>query len=277
MLMKKTILIVLLLFWAGSMTCFAGVKTVYENDYENLSADDAISGWNWGDGATTHAIAYIDYDGNTVVEHAGTINNSAGTGDSNCRFGSKWDLALSGNTSTEPTDYTIEFDLRSVFGNWDPINLEFFFLIYNSSVGSGTYGYGSGASPYAQADDWVHIEANLADLTAGWWEGTDWDLTNPTWSIEVGGPPYPGAAIPAGTPAWDQIWLMDNLKITMISEQTEIASKPFPDDEATDVFYEPSLSWTPGEYADTHNVYFGTDVVLFDDIRLYKSALSVTD
>jgi hypothetical protein len=39
----------------------------------------------------------------------------------------------------------------------------------------------------------------------------------------------------------------------------ELATEPVPDDEATDVLRETSLSWTPGEFANTHNVYFGTD------------------
>jgi len=43
-------------------------------------------------------------------------------------------------------------------------------------------------------------------------------MTDLNWQIEVGGPPWPGVEVPAGTPAWDQIWLMDNLKITMTSE-----------------------------------------------------------
>lgn len=33
---------------------------------------------------------------------------------------------MSGNTSSNPADYFIAFDLRSVAGNWDPIDLEFY-------------------------------------------------------------------------------------------------------------------------------------------------------
>jgi hypothetical protein len=208
---KKTILITLFLFLAGSMTSFADV-IVYENDFEDPCQVDALSGWNWGDGGIAHNVAYVDYEGNTVVEHTGIIDASAAA--LTTRFGSKWGIALSGNTSADPNDYTIEFDLRSVSGDWDPIDLEFFVL----TGGGNGVGYGSGASAYAQADGWVHVTANLADLTAGWWAGTAWDMTVPDWQIEVGGPPWPGITVPAGTPAWDQVWLMDNLKITMISE-----------------------------------------------------------
>jgi hypothetical protein len=42
-----------------------------------------------------------------------------------------------------------------------------------------------------------------------------------------------------------------------------IALLPDPKDGATDVFREPTLSWTPGAYATTHDVYFGTSL---DDV-----------
>ena len=262
MWMKKTILIVLFLSLAGSMTSFADI--VYEDDYQGSTVGDGFPAWNWGDNGTVHNAVYANYDGNIVVEHTGTIGNST-TAARSMRFGSKWDITLSGNTSSNPADYFIAFDIRSVSGNWDPINLEFFVLTKESG---GDYGYGSGVSQYAQADGWIRVVANLADLTVNWWQGQDWDMTNPSWSIEVGGPPWPGTSIPAGTPAWDQIWLMDNLIITMGEEPpshaTELATDPVPDDEATDVFREPSLSWTPGEFADTHNVYLGTN---FNDVN----------
>jgi hypothetical protein len=38
-----------------------------------------------------------------------------------------------------------------------------------------------------------------------------------------------------------------------------IAHNPSPADSATDVSITPELSWTPGDYADTHDVYLGTD------------------
>jgi len=209
---KKIILIALFLCLAGSMTGFADVDViVYENDFEDPCQVDALSGWNWGDNGTVHNVVYADYEGNMVVEHTGTIDNSAGTADISTRFGSKWGMELSGNTSTNPADYTIEFDLRNLSGDWDPIGLEFFVL-------PGDQGYGSGISEYAQADGWVHVSANLADLSVGWWAGQAWDMTLPAWQIELGGPAWPGVSVPAGTPAWDQIWLMDNLKITMISK-----------------------------------------------------------
>jgi len=228
---------------------------VYENDYEGETVGDGFTegnAWNWGDNGTVHTATYQDYGGNIVVDHNGTIGNPTAEA-RNMRFGSKWDIAMTGNTRSDPADYTIEFDLRSVSGNWDPINLEFFVLTKEAP----DQGYGSGASAYAQADGWVHVEKNLADLNVGWWEGTNWDMKNPSWSIEVGGPPWPGTSVPAGTPAWDQVWIMDNLKITVFMPPTSY--EPYPENEAEDVKSNPVLRWTPGMYANKHDVYFGTD------------------
>ena len=44
----------------------------------------------------------------------------------------------------------------------------------------------------------------------------------------------------------------------------ELASEPQPEDEADDVNRDAILSFKPGEYANTHNVYFGTD---FNDVN----------
>jgi hypothetical protein len=261
MWMKKTILIALFLCLAGSMTSFADV-IVYEDNYNDETVGAGFtegSAWNWGDGATTHTAVYADYGGNIVVEHTGTIDNSTGTAAADCRFGSKWDITLSGNTRSDPAVYTISFDVNSVSGNWDPIDLEFFVL----TGGDNGVGYGSGASAYAQADGWVHVEANLADLTVGWWNGTNWDLTSNPWSIEVGGPPWPGTSVPAGTPAWDQVWIMDNLKITMIPEPAVLAKNPFPEDGEPDARCDVVLSWTPGDYvgglSPMHKIFFSED------------------
>ncbi|MBN1363157.1 MAG: hypothetical protein JW993_21335 [Sedimentisphaerales bacterium] len=50
----------------------------------------------------------------------------------------------------------------------------------------------------------------------------------------------------------------------MAGAALELASGPSPADEASDVPREVGLSWTPGVYAATHDVYFGTD---FDDVN----------
>jgi len=43
-----------------------------------------------------------------------------------------------------------------------------------------------------------------------------------------------------------------------------LAANPIPDDETTDIPRDATVSWTPGEFAATHDVYFGTT---FDDVN----------
>jgi len=47
-------------------------------------------------------------------------------------------------------------------------------------------------------------------------------------------------------------------------EKPGLASEPNPANDATDVCRDVVLSWTPGEYAATHDVYFGT---VFEDVN----------
>ncbi|MCK4294804.1 MAG: discoidin domain-containing protein [Planctomycetes bacterium] len=47
-----------------------------------------------------------------------------------------------------------------------------------------------------------------------------------------------------------------------------IAGNPDPGDQATDVCRSVVLSWTPGEYADKHDVYFGTDEAKVTDANI---------
>ncbi len=78
-------------------------------------------------------------------------------------------------------------------------------------------------------DDWMDI---------GW--------TGPTLSSDITDPTY----------------LTDY--ITHIEPTPALAMEPMPIDEATDVPRDAVFSWTPGEFAATHNVYLGTD---FDDVN----------
>jgi hypothetical protein len=50
----------------------------------------------------------------------------------------------------------------------------------------------------------------------------------------------------------------------MIGIDPTLASEPSPAHEATDLPREVVLNWAPGEFADQHDVYFGTS---FDDVN----------
>lgn len=183
---------------------------VYENDYNNEIPGNGFPAWNWQNGACTHSATFQDIgDGNIVIDHTGLISNTEGS-PVDTRFGSKWDITLSGNTSQNPADYTISFDLRSLSGNWDPIRLQLFVLTKESGGDQGR-----GVDIYlSQADGWTRVEFNLSELNLSWWQGTSWNPANPYWSIEIGGPPWPGWAVQPGE-EWTQVWQMDNLRITM--------------------------------------------------------------
>ena len=254
MCMKKTILFTLFLCMAVTLASFANVLVVHEDDFEDRNIGDPTEGWLWYDNAVSHVGTYVDFEGSIVQEHAGTLRE-----DINQRFGYKTDIEMTGNTSDDPCDYTLELDIRNLQGNWDPHVIEIWILTYNPDTGGGTYGYGLPVLDLYQADEWVHVTANLGDLVTlsrTWWEGTGWDMTNPTWSYEIGGPGWPGVEV-VGEP-WTQIFLVDNIKISMFVEPPEFARYPIPEDESIDVARDVVLSWTPGIYADKRNVYFGT-------------------
>jgi hypothetical protein len=251
--MKKVVFVLMCVFLAGSMTSFADT-VVYYNDYNDPNlVGTGFDAWNWGDGACMHTAVYADYNDNIVVEHTGTIYNGS-TSPVTTRFGSKWDITVAGNTSDDPADYTIELDLRNVQGNWDPHQIEVFVL---TKTPSADLGYGLPTLDLNQADGWVHVTANLGDLTKVWWQGAGWTMTDPNWSIEVGGPPWPGPEVNPGE-EWTQIFLMDNLKITMATSLK--AWHPYPKKNATDAPPQKlTLTWWAGLYAASvngHRLYF---------------------
>ncbi len=57
---------------------------------------------------------------------------------------------------------------------------------------------------------------------------------------------------------------LEEIEIVMEGEFAPIAADPSPADEATDVARDVVLAWTAGEFAATHDVYFGTS---FDDVN----------
>ncbi len=60
----------------------------------------------------------------------------------------------------------------------------------------------------------------------------------------------------------------DNVQLTAVAE---LASFPNPADAQTDVLRDSDLSWSPGAFAATHNIYFGTE---FEDVNTATVAIS---
>lgn len=208
MIFRKRLLFAVCVALTCHALCHAQV-VVYENNYDAETVGAGFPAWNWGGGGADHTATFADYDGNIVVEHR---SNVVGTGAADNRFGSKWDITLSGNTSTDPALYTISFDIRNVQGDWDPIGLQLFVLT-EEQTGADDNGYGAAPVNFTQADGWTHVEYNLADLDVGWWQGQEWVLNKQRWSLELG-MPWPGQEVASGT-TFEQVWLMDNLRIEL--------------------------------------------------------------
>ena len=186
---------------------------VFQDDFEDRTPGAGAGGWNWANGACTHTATYQQVDGSIVRQQSAAVNNT-GAAALDSRFGSKWNITVSGNTSSDPEDYTIEFDIRNVQGNWDPHRIELWVVTNNPAAGADQYGRGFPTLDLSQSAGWVHVKFTLAEASKNWWQGADWDLTNSTWAIEIGGPPHPGVAVNPGQ-SWTQIFQLDNLKITM--------------------------------------------------------------
>ena len=63
---------------------------------------------------------------------------------------------------------------------------------------------------------------------------------------------------------YDQVLTPEEIGAAMKGAPAELASDPLPPDGATDVPRDVVLGWRPGQYAKTHDVYFGT---VFDDVN----------
>jgi len=57
---------------------------------------------------------------------------------------------------------------------------------------------------------------------------------------------------------------LDEAQIKRLMQKEPVAFTPNPKNEAVDVIRDVTLEWTPGEFAFTHNIYFGT---AFDDVN----------
>jgi len=118
----------------------------------------------------------------------------------------------------------------------------------------------------------THGDSNLSQWDADWSE--DWDETL-NYGIRLGSVRNStlGGIDELGDlegqidlfAIWDRTLDVSEIpQIPNYSPAIELASSPSPGEEATFVERDAELSWNPGIYAATHNVYFGTD---FDDVN----------
>ncbi|MGE4286763.1 MAG: LamG-like jellyroll fold domain-containing protein [Phycisphaerae bacterium] len=212
--MKRFISYVLVLGVVLASTATAAV--VHSDDYENRTVGNGTEGWHWNnDAVTSHSGEYVSWNGSIVRQHTGTVDSASGT---TGRYGFMTDLTMSGNTSSNPEDYTIEFDLVNLSGNWNPISL-------GLAVTTGGMGYTFTAASILQEDGVVHVSYNLADHTGDWWNGTEWDLTAATWAIEI------GMNSMAVENSFTQVFLVDNMRVLLGADTNPTFPVVLPDND----------------------------------------------
>ena len=100
----------------------------------------------------------------------------------------------------------------------------------------------------------------VLDTTGNPWT-VEWFRNNQSLRGPEAFPEKPEISYVGFTKFIDASGFVDNFSLTI--PNPVVANKPNPADLATDVSRDLVLSWTPGEFADKHNVYFGTN---FDDV-----------
>ena len=96
---------------------------------------------------------------------------------------------------------------------------------------------------------------------------TDWEeyyVTTPVFNSAVNPADVVFLMAYEGGTIWiDYVRLYEGDYVEPVLGEKTSASKPVPDDGSVDVPRDITLSWKPGESANTHNIYFGTD---FNDV-----------
>ncbi len=139
----------------------------------------------------------------------------------------------------------------------------------------------TGSNTILQTNTWQHVAVTFVpNQTQGcvfYLNGVETDRLNST-GLNAGTGPFR-----MGNNQWDQLYsgMIDDVRVfdhiltpeeivqSMFGTGPELASDPRPENEATDVPRDVVLSWSAGEFAATHDVYFGAS---FDDVNAASRA-----
>jgi hypothetical protein len=134
----------------------------------------------------------------------------------------------------------------------------------------------NGNNTILQTGTWQHVAVTFVpNQTQGcvfYLNGVETDRLNST-GLSAGAGPFR-----MGNNQWSQLYsgMLDDVRVfdhiltpeeivqSMKGTGPELAADPSPENEATDVPREVVMSWTAGQFAATHDVYFGTS---FDDVN----------
>jgi len=116
--------------------------------------------------------------------------------------------------------------------------------------------------PELGQDPWTGYGEQTFTMTEEW---TEFSITTPVFTADVS----PGTItfhiqFAAGDFWVDAVRWYEGDYVEPAFEKIVAAADPIPEDGAVDVHQDVVLSWEPGPFADTHNVYFGT---VFDDVN----------
>ncbi len=139
----------------------------------------------------------------------------------------------------------------------------------------------NGNNTILQTDTWQHVAVTfMPNQTQGcvfYLNGVETDRVNST-GLNAGTGPFR-----MGNNQWGQLYsgMIDDVRVfdhiltpeeimdAMLGGGPELAADPSPEDEATDVPRDVVLNWAAGEFAATHDVYFGAS---FDDVNAASRA-----
>ncbi|MFQ6034677.1 MAG: carbohydrate binding domain-containing protein [Sedimentisphaerales bacterium] len=116
--------------------------------------------------------------------------------------------------------------------------------------------------PELGQDPWTGYGEQMMTITEEW---AEYSTTTPVFTADVNPATITfHIAMTAGEFWVDAVRWYEGDYVPPVFRPRVTAAKPSPDDGAVDVPQDAVLSWEPGAFADTHNVYFGT---VFDDVN----------
>jgi len=223
-------------------TAYTGIGVVI-GDWE-----DKMDGWVGGQGSPTFSYSTT---GATLNEKSLKISVQSG-----------WYFVMTLALSPEQLEdlkanNTISLDVTCVTSEWE----------------GATYGKVEGISINAAGIGWNQIipptgDTSNPDSPSDWnpYDFGETDTRTIAWDysgVDVSRIPEGGwcfLQFATGHDADPATYYFDNARLS----NSGLASNPRPPSQGADVQIEPTLSWSPGRYAATHDVYIGTNV---DDIR----------
>jgi len=149
------------------------------------------------------------------------------------------------------------------------------YSLYTTSGGPlhfSTNGIGTNSVGSIPLNEWVHVVASVVDGAHEYYingvldnrtgSGVTLPGTADTANVLIGTTHEGAARVFQGmiddVRIYNQALTLEELPEVMKGKLPWSAADPVPEDEATDVLRDAALAWEPGEFAQTHNVYFGT-------------------